>query len=80
MSRVPSIYNVVVRVVAQCSIYTASTQVEGHGVRWVNWSLPFILSDQVWKIKTVFALAVMEYAVGVSKFGKNLKTLLVHQY
>ena len=29
---------------------------------------------------TVFALAVMEYAVGVSKFGKNPKTLLVHQY
>jgi len=29
---------------------------------------------------TVFALAVMEYAVGISKFGKNPKTLLVHQY
>ena len=29
---------------------------------------------------TVFALAVMEYAVGVSKFGKNPMTLLVHQY
>ena len=29
---------------------------------------------------TVFALAVMEYAVGVSKFGKNPITLLVHQY
>ena len=29
---------------------------------------------------TVFAVAVMEYAVGVSKFGKNLMTLLVHQY
>ena len=29
---------------------------------------------------TVFALAVMEYAVGVSKFGKNPKALLVHQY
>ena len=34
-------------------------------------------SDQ---IQTVFALAVMEYAVDVSKFGKNPKTLLVHQY
>ena len=31
-------------------------------------------------LMTVFALAVMEYAVGVSKFGKNPKTLLVHQY
>ena len=31
-------------------------------------------------IKTVFALAVMENAVGVSKFGKNPMTLLVHQY
>ena len=31
-------------------------------------------------IMTVFALAVMEYAVGVSKFGKNPMTLLVHQY
>ena len=31
-------------------------------------------------MKTVFALAVMEYAVGVSKFGKNPMTLLVHQY
>ena len=30
--------------------------------------------------KTVFALSVMEYAVGVSKFGKNPTTLLVHQY
>ena len=30
--------------------------------------------------QTVFALAMMEYAVGVSKFGKNPKTLLVHQY
>ena len=30
--------------------------------------------------KTVFALAVMEYAVGVSKFGKNPMILLVHQY
>ena len=30
--------------------------------------------------QTVFALAVMEYAVGVSKFGKNPMTLLVHQY
>ena len=30
--------------------------------------------------KTVFALAVMEYAVGVSKFGKNPMTLKVHQY
>ena len=29
---------------------------------------------------TVFALAVMEYAVDVSKFGKNPMTLLVHQY
>ena len=29
---------------------------------------------------TVFALAVMEYAVGVSKFGKNPMILLVHQY
>ena len=29
---------------------------------------------------TVFALAVMENAVGVSKFGKNPMTLLVHQY
>ena len=29
---------------------------------------------------TVFALAVMEYAGGVSKFGKNTATLLVHQY
>ena len=29
---------------------------------------------------TVFALAVMEYAVGVSRFGKNPMTLLVHQY
>ena len=28
---------------------------------------------------TVFALAVMENAVGVSKFGKNPMTLLVHQ-
>ena len=27
------------------------------------------------KLKTVFALAVMEYAVGVSKFGKNPLTL-----
>ena len=26
-------------------------------------------------LKTVFALAVMEYAVGVSKFGKNPMTL-----
>ena len=33
-----------------------------------------------WSLLTVFALAVMEYAVGVSKFGKNLMTLLVHQY
>ena len=32
------------------------------------------------KSLTVFALAVMEYAVGVSKFGKNPMTLLVHQY
>ena len=31
-------------------------------------------------LQTVFALAVMEYAVGVSKFGKNPMTLLVHQY
>ena len=30
--------------------------------------------------KTVFALAVMENAVDVSKFGKNPMTLLVHQY
>ena len=30
--------------------------------------------------QTVFALAVMEYAVDVSKFGKNPMTLLVHQY
>ena len=30
--------------------------------------------------RTVFALAVMEYAVGVSKFGQNPMTLLVHQY
>ena len=29
---------------------------------------------------TVFALAVMEYAVDISKFGKNPMTLLVHQY
>ena len=29
---------------------------------------------------TVFALAVMKYAVGVSKFGKNPMTLLVHEY
>ena len=29
-----------------------------------------------WKTpQTVFALAVMEYAVGVSKFGKNPMTL-----
>ena len=30
--------------------------------------------------ETVFALAVMEYAVCVSKFGENPMTLLVHQY
>ena len=35
------------------------------------------LGHELW---TVFALAVMEYAVGVSKFGKNPMTLLVHQY
>ena len=29
---------------------------------------------------TVFALAVMEYAVGVSKFGKNPIILKIHQY
>ena len=53
VSRVPSIYGVVVRVVAHCSIYTASTQVEGHGVRWVNWSLPFIVEDQVKENKEI---------------------------
>ena len=35
---------------------------------------------KIWPYPTVFALAVMEYAVGVSKFGKNPMTLLVHQY
>ena len=29
----------------------------------------------LWCLQTVFALAVMEYAVGVSKFGKNPMTL-----
>ena len=35
---------------------------------------------RVMLLVTVFALAVMENAVGVSKFGKNPMTLLVHQY
>ena len=39
-----------------------------------------IIVDSDNHIMTVFALAVMEYAVGISKFGKNPKTLLVHQY
>ena len=38
------------------------------------------LMSPIGAMMTVFALAVMEYAVGVSKFGKNPKTLLVHQY
>ena len=66
VSRVPSIYGVVVRVVAHCSIYTASTQVAGHGVRWVNWSLPFIVEDQVWQIKvrsSVYLLHVNFYVL-----------------
>ena len=38
------------------------------------------LSNRMKDYMTVFALAVMEYAVGVSKFGKNPMTLLIHQY
>ena len=46
---------------------------------YTNWDPSTTISaDNLYT--TVFALAVMEYAVGVSKFGKNPKTLLVHQY
>ena len=48
----------------------------GRGRKYQDWRLVAPAKH----LLTLFALAVMEYAVGVSKFGKNPKTLLVHQY